>query len=44
MIAVGQRVPDVRVWLAPDEAEILADLAREGPVLFLFYLFDWSAT
>jgi hypothetical protein len=44
VIAVGQRVPDVLVWLAPDEAASLADLAREGPVLFLFYLFDWSAT
>ncbi len=44
MIAAGDRVPDVRVWLAPDEAASLADLAREGPALFLFYLFDWSAT
>ena len=44
MIAVGERLPDVRVWLAPGEAASLSDLAREGPALFLFYLFDWSAT
>ncbi len=44
MIAVGERVPDVRVWLAPDEDARLADLARDRPALFLFYLFDWSAT
>ena len=44
MIAVGERVPDVRVWLAPDEAATLAELARDRPALFLFYLFDWSAT
>lgn len=44
MIAVGERVPDARVWLALDEAATLAALARGGPALFLFYLFDWSAT
>jgi hypothetical protein len=44
VIAVGERVPDVRVWLAPDEAATLAELARDRPALFLFYLFDWSAT
>ena len=44
MIAAGDPVPDVRVWLAPDEAASVADLARDGPALFLFYLFDWSAT
>jgi hypothetical protein len=44
VISRGERVPDARVWLAPDEATTLAELAREGPALFLFYLFDWSAT
>ena len=44
MIRVGERVPDVHVWLAPDEAAALADLTRDRPGLFLFYLFDWSAT
>ena len=44
MIATGERLPDVRVWLAPDDAAPLADLVRDRPGLFLFYLFDWSAT
>ena len=44
MIAVGERVPDVRVWLAPDEAVSLRALAENRPALYLFYLFDWSAT
>ena len=44
MIAIGERVPAVRVWLAPDEGATLAELARDRPTLFLFYLFDWSAT
>jgi hypothetical protein len=44
VIAAGERLPDARVWLAPDEAASLAGLSREGPVVFLFYLFDWSAT
>ena len=44
MIAPGERVPDVRLWLAPDDAAVLADFVRDRPGLFLFYLFDWSAT
>ena len=45
MIAVGERAPDAELWLAPDEAVRLSDLAQPGEtVLLLFYLFDWSAT
>ena len=44
MIGAGAKVPDVRVWLAPDDDAMLADLVRDRPGLFLFYLFDWSAT
>jgi hypothetical protein len=44
VIAVGQRVPDVEVWLAPRERLTTGELAREGPYLLLFYLFDWSST
>ena len=44
MIAAGESVPDVRVWLAPDDAAVLPDLVRDRPGLFLFYLFDWSST
>ncbi len=44
MIRVGEPVPDVQLWLAPDEAAALPELTRDRPGLFLFYLFDWSAT
>ena len=45
MIAVGERVRDVEVWLAPNEPVRLGELAPEGAAfLLLFYLFDWSST
>jgi peroxiredoxin len=44
MLAVGDRIPDARVWLAPRESVSLRELAAEGPILVLFYLFDWSST
>ncbi len=45
MIAVGERVPDVDVWLSPKERVRLRELAPPGTTfLLLFYLFDWSAT
>jgi hypothetical protein len=44
LIAVGERAPDARVWLAPRESAALSELWRESPVLLLFYLFDWSST
>jgi peroxiredoxin len=44
MLAVGDRIPDVRVWMGPQEPVSLRDLAGEKPLLLLFYLFDWSST
>ena len=44
MLAVGEQIPDVRVWLAPREPVQLRELAAEMPLLLLFYLFDWSST
>ncbi len=44
MLQVGDRIPEARVWLAPRETLSLNDLVEEGPVLVLFYLFDWSGT
>ena len=44
MIAVGERAPDARVWTTPQESATILELAREGPILLLFYLFDWSST
>ena len=44
MLAVGDPIPEVRVWLGPRDEVRLRDLVTERPVLFLFYLFDWSGT
>jgi peroxiredoxin len=44
VIAVGERIPDAKVWTTPNETAGLAEIAAEGPILLLFYLFDWSST
>jgi hypothetical protein len=44
VLDVGDRVPDVQVWLAPREPVSIHDLVSEGAILVLFYLFDWSGT
>jgi peroxiredoxin len=44
MIGVGEQAPGARVWLGANESVSLADLAAEGPILLLFYLYDWSST
>ena len=44
MIGAGEHVPDARVWTTPNESATLAEIAAEGRMLLLFYLFDWSST
>jgi peroxiredoxin len=44
MLGAGAKVPEATVFTTPFEHATLAELAAEGPVLLLFYLFDWSAT
>jgi peroxiredoxin len=44
VLSIGEQIPDVRVWIAPQEPVALRELAAEMPLLLLFYLFDWSAT
>jgi peroxiredoxin len=44
VLQVGDRIPDVKVWLAPRESVSVHDLVSQGPILVLFYLFDWSGT
>jgi hypothetical protein len=44
VLAVGEKVPAASVWSAPGERTTIGDLLSSGPTLFLFYLFDWSAT
>jgi peroxiredoxin len=44
VIAVGEQVPQARVQKMPGEETALADLCADGPILLVFYLFDWSST
>ena len=44
MLTVGDRIPEARVWTTPQENATFQQLAVEGPILLLFYLFDWSST
>jgi len=44
VIEVGQSSPDVRIYRAPGEATTVAQLWADGPILLVFYLFDWSST
>ena len=44
MLTVGDTVPDATVWLGPRESMSIREIAAEGPILLLFYLFDWTGT
>jgi peroxiredoxin len=44
VLDVGERIPDVRVWTTPQESATLHQIVESGPILLLFYLFDWSST
>ena len=44
MLAAGDTVTDATVWIGPREPVTLRDLLADGPILLLFYLFDFSAT
>jgi len=40
----GDRIPDATVFAGPREPVTLASLVEKGPILLVFYLFDWSST
>jgi hypothetical protein len=44
LLAAGDRIPEVRVWLAPREQTTCANLVADQSALFLFFLFAWSST
>jgi hypothetical protein len=44
VLATGEQVPAARVATAPNEWTTIEELVGEGPMLLLFYLFDWSST
>ena len=37
-------LPEATVLLESRDPTTLRELAAEGPILLLFYLFDWSST
>jgi peroxiredoxin len=41
---VGQRVPEARVQGSPGDETTISELWADGPILLVFYLFDWSST
>jgi hypothetical protein len=45
VLEAGHHVPlGATVWMRPRETATIGELVAPGPVLFLFYLFDWSST
>jgi peroxiredoxin len=45
VIEPGDRLPPVTVWIDPGGRAVALDgLAADGPILLLFYLFDWTPT
>ena len=44
MLSAGDAIPDATVWIGPHESTSLEALTAEGPILLVFYLYDFSAT
>lgn len=44
MLSAGDKIPDARVWTTPRESATIEQLVGDGPILLIFYLFDWSST
>jgi hypothetical protein len=44
VISLGERAPDARVWVTPNDDMQLREVVEGAPYLLLFYLFDWSST
>jgi peroxiredoxin len=44
MLQQGDTIPDATIWTEPHKPASVRDLIADGPILLLFYLFDWSST
>ena len=44
MLREGEQIPELTVFLGPNEPVTTAELLEDGPKLLVFYLFDWSST
>jgi len=41
---LGDRIPEARVWTLERAQVPLQSLLTDGPIVLLFYLFDFSST
>ena len=45
MLKVGEGIPlDATVWVGPNDRHTFGEILEDGPILLLFYLFDWTST
>jgi hypothetical protein len=45
MLAAGDTAPiGATVWSPPAEAVTIGELLVDGPILLLFYFWDWTST
>jgi hypothetical protein len=44
MLQPGNSIPCATVWVGPREQHTIEEIVADGPILLLFYLFDWSST
>jgi hypothetical protein len=44
MLQPGNSIPHATVWVGPREQHTIEEIVADGPILLLFYLFDWSST
>jgi hypothetical protein len=45
VLGVGDRAPlEATVWRPPADATTIGDLLADGPILLLFYFWDWTST
>ena len=44
VLSIGDHIPEATLFGGPREPVTLAELVEDGPVLLVFYLFDWSST
>jgi hypothetical protein len=45
MLEIGAKIPlDASVWVGPNDQHTFAEILEGGPILLLFYLFDWTST
>jgi hypothetical protein len=42
LLELGDRIPEATLFAGPREPVTLASLVEDGPILLVYYLFDWS--